>query len=689
MKKSFEALFRRISQDSRILTPLFRHYLHLFIDCEGKIISIMDRWGYAYHTMVDELSNAGNIRNFFDLSPENKKAMKKLQPVLSRERVPAGESSYVVLRNSNNFKLTEDPEAFYTAFPNFIMYVMKLEDNIFYCTIRQSSTMPNFFPQRPACILYIDAKERLAGFNQTFYSFFAPTVKKPESLLSKPVSHFLDPTPGQIRDRRIGQTVLPDPALMVTQYENSPAVTRSLRGLKPLYKNSVALSPEGLVFTNTTREHIYITLPVEVDTARDFSFELAFKTINGETPLLALGEKTGREFGPDENGYLVGPDFHQDRYIIKRTGLVQIINPSVVHSSHSIQYNLDKVGDALLFSVNNKRKLAFYDLNFLHKKKGFLSFVLRVESACLVQKVKYSETGEIVQRPPLEVPMTRLKTPAGQWFIIRPLDCSPLTNVVGHITAYLLENVTEMQKHLERLEIENRRIQAVSGYSETQFVGSSPSVRSVREVAERAARSEATILIQGETGTGKEVLANFIHQCSARENGPFIKVDCSLIPTTLMESELFGHEKGAFTGATEQHIGHLERADNGTLFLDEIGNLEPDIQAKLLHFMQDHTIQRVGGKYTISLNVRILVASNINLSDLVAQGKFRSDLYYRIEVVTINMPPLRERKEDITDLCRHFIGLFNARHQRETKDLRTRLKGRSSSAMKNIFRRSF
>jgi transcriptional regulator with PAS, ATPase and Fis domain len=249
------------------------------------------------------------------------------------------------------------------------------------------------------------------------------------------------------------------------------------------------------------------------------------------------------------------------------------------------------------------------------------------------------------------------------------MDNISLSSSSPGIQGYVLENATEMQTRLVNLQRENRRILAVSGLLPDAFLGKSAPFLKVKEMAARVALSDVTVLIQGETGTGKEALAQFIHRESRREGNPFVKVDCSTLPRDLVESELFGHEKGAFTGAVERREGLLEQASGGTLFLDEIGNLSREVQAKLLRFLQDHVITRVGGRKPISIDVRIIAASNVLLSELVKKNEFRQDLYYRMEVVSITLPPLRDRKEDVPELCRHFISHFNARHERKVRDL--------------------
>jgi formate hydrogenlyase transcriptional activator len=187
------------------------------------------------------------------------------------------------------------------------------------------------------------------------------------------------------------------------------------------------------------------------------------------------------------------------------------------------------------------------------------------------------------------------------------------------------------------------------------IVGESPALTRVMEQARLVARTDATVLITGETGTGKERLAHAIQAMSGRENNAFIKVNCAAIPTGLLESELFGHEKGAFTGAVSRKVGRLELAHNGTLLLDEIGEIPLELQPKLLRVLQDREFERLGGTKTIRVDVRVIAASNRDLERAVEEREFRSDLFYRLRVFPLHMPPLRERREDIPLLIRHFV----------------------------------
>jgi formate hydrogenlyase transcriptional activator len=194
-----------------------------------------------------------------------------------------------------------------------------------------------------------------------------------------------------------------------------------------------------------------------------------------------------------------------------------------------------------------------------------------------------------------------------------------------------------------------------------QIIGDSPALESVLGQVEQVAPTDSTVLIQGETGTGKELIARAIHNLSARCGRPFIKLNCAAIPFDLLESELFGHERGAFTGAIAQKIGRFELADKGTLFLDEVGDIPPGLQPKLLRVLQEQEFERLGSARTHQVDVRLVAATNRNLVDMVKRSEFRSDLYYRLNVFPIPLPPLRARREDIPALVEHFVEIYARR----------------------------
>ncbi|MCK4507391.1 MAG: sigma-54-dependent Fis family transcriptional regulator, partial [Desulfuromonadales bacterium] len=226
----------------------------------------------------------------------------------------------------------------------------------------------------------------------------------------------------------------------------------------------------------------------------------------------------------------------------------------------------------------------------------------------------------------------------------------------------------------ERLLAENRYLHAeLEGrYDFSGIIGGSPAMQAVYEMASSVAVSNANVLITGESGTGKELMARSIHYSSPRKEKPFVVLNCSALSESVLESELFGHEKGAFTGALDMRKGRFERADQGTLFIDEVAEMSMAAQVKLLRVIQEHEFERVGGNKTISVNVRIVAATNKKLEDQVKEGKFREDLYYRLNVVNINIPPLRSRREDIEPLSRHFLEKYTAETGKKITDMAPR-----------------
>jgi transcriptional regulator with GAF, ATPase, and Fis domain len=230
---------------------------------------------------------------------------------------------------------------------------------------------------------------------------------------------------------------------------------------------------------------------------------------------------------------------------------------------------------------------------------------------------------------------------------------------IGGIAAIAIENV----RRFEQLADENRRLRAEIDV-EHNMVGESPCMREIYQFIGKVAASDATVLVSGESGTGKELVARAIHANSERAKKPFVAINCAAIAETLLESELFGYEKGAFTGATGQKKGKLETAEGGTVFLDEIGELAPALQAKLLRVLQEREFERVGGTRPIKLNVRLITATNADLQEAVKRGAFRKDLYYRLNVVSVRVPPLRERREDIPLLASYFAAKYAERSKR-------------------------
>src|SRR5262245_33839409 len=229
-----------------------------------------------------------------------------------------------------------------------------------------------------------------------------------------------------------------------------------------------------------------------------------------------------------------------------------------------------------------------------------------------------------------------------------------LVDITDRVLAERERNRLQMENLYLREEIER-------DHNFDEIVGGSAAVREVLRKARQVAPTDSTVLVLGETGTGKELIARAVHNASRRKDKPLIKLNCSALPTGLVESELFGHEKGAFTGATEKRTGRFELADGGTIFLDEVGDLPPEVQVKLLRVLQEREFERVGGTKTIRVDVRVIAATNRDLGQAVAAGTFRQDLFYRLNVFPVQLPPLRERTDDIPLLVHYFLGRYAAK----------------------------
>jgi DNA-binding NtrC family response regulator len=245
-------------------------------------------------------------------------------------------------------------------------------------------------------------------------------------------------------------------------------------------------------------------------------------------------------------------------------------------------------------------------------------------------------------------------------YILKPF---PIQQMKG-----LVEKAISLRKMMKE-EVTYAPLEGQKG-EEDRIVGSSSKMQEIYKMIGQVAPSDVTVLLRGESGTGKELLARAIYHHSLRSKQPFLPVNCAAIPDPLLESELFGHEKGAFTGAVNRRIGKLEQGQGGTIFLDEIGDMSLSTQAKLLRVLQDRSFERLGGMETIKVDIRFIVATNKDLEDAILKGRFREDLYYRLNVVSIQIPPLRERKEDIPELVSYFLKRFNRELKKEIAGIR-------------------
>ncbi len=316
------------------------------------------------------------------------------------------------------------------------------------------------------------------------------------------------------------------------------------------------------------------------------------------------------------------------------------------------EYNLSSRGFSVLAANSGLQGLEFFkkhdpDLVVSDVKLGDLNGLDLLETI----KQESADTPVIIMTAFGSIEMAVQAMHKGAFnFITKPFDRDTL--ILSCEKALELKGLRSQARLLTH---EVNRLTGTQG-----IVSASSAMKELLETASRAANSEATVLISGESGTGKEVLARLIHQNSPRHKGPMVAVNCAAIPATLLESELFGHVKGAFTGAVKDRKGHFMTASRGSLFLDEIGELAVDVQVKLLRAIQERQIQPVGSEKTITLDIRIIAATNLDLTERITKGEFRDDLYYRLSVIPLFIPPLRERTEDIPALVSHFLKKFDA-----------------------------
>ena len=307
------------------------------------------------------------------------------------------------------------------------------------------------------------------------------------------------------------------------------------------------------------------------------------------------------------------------------------------------------------------------------------------------------KASSILEAQPVDVLLTDLRMPGDDGLkLLRRAGSLSNPPVSIMMTAYgSIENAVEAMKagayhyvtkpvNLDELDLiigralKSRKIEAENANLHEQLdqkfglenlIGQSPSMLQMFDIIRQVAPTRASVLITGETGTGKELVAHALHNLSPRKAGPFVAVHAAALPTTLLESELFGHEKGAFTGAVERRAGRFEMADGGTIFLDEVGELEPAMQVKLLRVLEERRFERVGGNKTIEVDVRLVAATNRDLKKMVAEGKFRDDLFYRLSVVTVNLPPLRERRDDVPLLVTAFNRQYSEENNTPVRDI--------------------
>ncbi|MBL8024944.1 MAG: sigma-54-dependent Fis family transcriptional regulator [Fibrobacteres bacterium] len=514
-------------------------------------------------------------------------------------------------------------------------------------------------------LIWINAKNgKIEGISSVIYSSLKSTFPKPYDLLGISAEEIISPTPEEIIKGGLNASPAPSDDRFATIVTGDMFLSRP-----ELFEAEKTMPVSGddrsLMWENKRGNYDFFRIKTPfAPLSQDFFLEIDFEIVKGRWPLFIFGIRNPYVF-PDAYGYTAGYMDNEEIFFFKKEGhKIEDSKISFYENSKSFKVRFIKNGQNIHLRVNGRIVLEYHDIDFIRVEQFYPYVGIRPESALKIKNFSVGYKKRDLKEDVRE-PVIRLKAKDELYYTIKHINNYNVTSSTSLIRSYALYNVTSFEKEKKQL----IAIISESGGGDYSFVGSSSVLNTVRENARTAASSGATILIQGETGTGKEVLARYIHQHSPFAEGPFVKVDCSTLSPTIIESELFGHEKGSFTGASDRRKGRLEEADKGVLFLDEISNLSLDIQAKLLNFLQDFTVTRVGGAKTIKTSLQVVAASNIPLQVLVDKGLFRRDLFYRLNVFSFTLPPLRNRLEDLPVLCETFIRFFAARHNKDIKGI--------------------
>ncbi|MFH0919844.1 MAG: sigma-54 dependent transcriptional regulator, partial [Fibrobacterota bacterium] len=584
-------------------------------------------------------------------------------------------------RSKNVFENTEIGYGFYSDIPASILYLSNLAGIGLFGIIRFRELAKTVSLLNREPFIMVDKNENLRGFNAKFLAYFPDNASSPHKILGRPIGEWVCPNPlalirntGTASDKIRSQQWRP-------LFSATPAAFQNL--VTPFFpdRKNLTFSSSGAVWTPTIEDDRgLLELAPRIDTTQfDYKFILELLVENGPLPSFIInGDSADSYLFPDFQGYLTGFDPITHLFRIKKQGEMahEALSPETVPPG---RYSLEiiKKGPSFFLFLNDQLKLTFHDTAPIEKQTGIQYLYASVNGPIRIMAMQ----GYTLPREEMaEDPEVSFVNPAPNFLQFHQVLDNRVVNFKGEFFYALhFYDITPLRQAL--LSLEKQRAQIMQDRdrfksllkkeqpSAPVIIGASAVMQQLIEKARIASQSSASVLLQGETGTGKGLLAEFIHRNSLYQNGPFVKVDCAELPESLLESELFGHEKGAFTGAIQSRVGKLEAAHSGTLFLDEIGNLTLSIQAKLLHFLQDFTLVRLGSNQEIKVATRIIAASNRDLKQLVEKGLFRADLFYRLDAVSLDLPPLRERKEDIPDLCISLLKNYNRKFNRSVKKL--------------------
>jgi DNA-binding NtrC family response regulator len=545
------------------------------------------------------------------------------------------------------------PAFVYTALPQCAMYLFRAYDGIFLGVIYYHEFEPSLSLSSSEIMVLKDPQNRIVAYNQSLLNLLRPA--DPLSFLGTWLNRLVY---FSIKDRPSQSS----PADMVP-------VKTDARAFMPFGNGSFAAGPKGVLHIENRSDeanfYVHLNLPLKHD-LHDYRFRFTVKKKHGTLPGLMI--RALQNDPPDSYGYLFGPDLRKSRFIFKKMGVI-IKSVPVPDLERLSGYAVDivKTGNRIRVRLDGRLCVSYEEFfDFPAAAGGDLTLFLRKESASEISGLSLSlcepreKRAQFVAGEFKEAPQNKYRVYQEPCYF--------------HNRQYTLcrfENITGYENEISRLRLERDRIESTLRKRRhlDRFVGNSGVAQGLKETLATLSQSASTLLLVGGTGTGKEILAGLFHQLSPRAGKPFVKLDCSTLPPTLIESELFGYEKGAFTGAHAAHAGKFEQANGGTLFLDEISNLTLETQAKLLGVIEDLRITRLGGVKPMQLALNIVAASNKNLGELMRQKLFRDDLYFRLNRFKLDIPPLRGRQEDLPLLCQEFIHQANREYGKSVRSI--------------------
>ncbi|MBL8028246.1 MAG: sigma-54-dependent Fis family transcriptional regulator [Fibrobacteres bacterium] len=634
---------------SSVLTSISRVHAFIKITSEGIISSVETAKHSAYHQVWEAKLLNRKINDFFiipdDSSLDDLSAkINDNDTTLTVSDLFNPQKRYSMIRVHDELDAIFD---FSTSITTDYLFLLKINDTEPYVGIIRDCGLSQMLPELKKThqtAMWINHKGLIKGISHRFCRSIGKSADEGIGLLDKditkifpynPLSDFYQTDDMIQSDRNEEWIRMPDYSVYDVVFKTEKG---GLGGLLELSKNFN-------FFEN------------------DFKISLDLEIISGTIPCIIFegAANSGRVF-PDYCGYLVGPSGDGNEAIIKKIG-IPFLDGKKMQSENTRFVKIDVIrrGINITYICNDMPLVAVRDPSMIHAKSGYQYLYSRTPSEIKINSSEVYYLPKNREKSDARLEIALVSDPDRVFaFELYPDRNDPLFEGIRWLVFQEFSDFRWNLKNLSQAEAKARNERdfyktLVLEKQQTILTGSSQAMARLRSEAITAAQSQLSIVIEGETGTGKEVLARFIHANSTYKDGPLIAVDCASLPATLLESELFGHEKGAFTGAYESRIGKFESAAGGTLFLDEISNIPLSTQAKLLRFLQHRTFYRLGSSKEREINTRILCASNVPLLELVQKELFRADLYYRLNGISLHLLPLRERKEDILELALVFL----------------------------------